>query len=145
MAVAGAAQALAEEQGRTPTVDQIADRLGLSSDAVAEALHAEQARRTLSLDAPRGRGERDPAPLVETVGGRDSAYDAVEAQLAAAEAPLDDREQTVLKLRFEEGLNQYEIGRRIGVSQMQVSRIMRRALRKLLVAIRGGEGEPQAA
>jgi RNA polymerase sigma-B factor len=135
MAVAEAAQALAEERGRTPTVDQIADRLGLGPDAVTEALQADEARRTLSLDAPRGRGEPDASPLVETVGGADSAYDAVDAQLAAAEAPLDDRERTVLRLRFEDGLNQYEIGRRIGVSQMQVSRIMRKALRKLLEAV----------
>jgi RNA polymerase sigma-B factor len=83
--------------------------------------------------------------MVETVGRNEPGYDAVEAQLAAEEAPLDDREWRVLRLRFEEDLNQYQIGERLGVSQMQVSRIMRRALRKLLVAIRGGEGEPQAA
>ena len=55
--------------------------------------------------------------------------------------PLDERERRVLKLRFEDDLNQYEIGRRLGVSQMQVSRIMRRALRKLLVAVQG-DGKP---
>ena len=59
----------------------------------------------------------------------------MEAQLAADDAPLDDRERRVLRLRFEQDLNQYEIGRRLGVSQMQVSRIMRRALRKLLAAV----------
>jgi RNA polymerase sigma-B factor len=59
----------------------------------------------------------------------------VEAQLAAEDAPLDERERRVLRLRFEQDLNQYEIGRRLGVSQMQVSRIMRRALRKLLAAV----------
>ena len=51
--------------------------------------------------------------------------------------PLDERERRVLMLRFEQDLNQYEIGHRLGVSQMQVSRIMRRALRKLLAAIQG--------
>ena len=50
-----------------------------------------------------------------------------------------ERERRVLRLRFEEDLNQYEIGRRLGVSQMQVSRIMRRALRKLLDAVQGDE------
>ncbi len=84
--------------------------------------------------------------MVETVGRADLGYDAVEAQLAAEDAPLDERERRVLRLRFEEDLNQYEIGRRLGVSQMQVSRIMRRALRKLLVAVQGdakrGVGAP---
>ena len=65
----------------------------------------------------------------------------MEAQLAAEGASLDDRERRVLKLRFENDLNQYEIGRRLGVSQMQVSRIMRRALRKLLSAVQG-DGKP---
>ncbi len=136
MAVSEAAQALTEEEGQTPTVAQIADRLELSEEQVAEALQAEEARRTLSLDAPRMRTD-DQAPLVETVASSEPGYDAVEAQLAAAEAPLDERERTVLRLRFESDLNQYEIGRRIGVSQMQVSRIMRKALRKLLQAVQG--------
>ena len=75
--------------------------------------------------------------MVEIVGQAELGYDAVEAQLAAEEAPLDERERRVLRLRFEQDLNQYEIGQQLGVSQMQVSRIMRRALRKLLVAVQG--------
>jgi RNA polymerase sigma-B factor len=138
MAVAEAAQKLAEERGETPTVDQIAARLELTEEEVAEALHADEVRRTLSLDAPKGRADQDPAPLVETVGREERGYDAVEARLAASEASLDERERTVLWLRFEEDLNQYEIGQRLGVSQMQVSRIMRKALRKLLDAVQGG-------
>jgi RNA polymerase sigma-B factor len=137
MAVARAAGELGEELGRTPTVSQIAQRLELDEDQVTEALQAEEARRTLSLDVPRNRQEADSMPMVETVGQREPGYDAVEAQLAAEEAPLDERERRVLRLRFEDDLNQYEIGRRLGVSQMQVSRIMRRALRKLLVAVQG--------
>jgi RNA polymerase sigma-B factor len=62
-------------------------------------------------------------------------YEAVESQMAAADADLDEREKLVLRLRFGRNLNQYEIGSRIGVSQMQVSRIMRRALGKLLDAV----------
>jgi RNA polymerase sigma-B factor len=141
MAVAEAAQKLGEELGRTPTVAQIAERLELSEEEIAEALQAEEARRTLSLDVPRSREDAESAPMVETVGQTDSGYDRVEAQIAAEGAPLTDRERTVLRLRFEEDLNQYEIGRRLGVSQMQVSRIMRKALRKLLEAVQAeGEG-----
>ena len=82
--------------------------------------------------------------MVETVGETEPGYDAVEAQLAAEGAQLDERERRVLRLRFEQDLNQYEIGRRLGVSQMQVSRIMRRALRKLLVAVQGDSLAPAA-
>jgi RNA polymerase sigma-B factor len=145
MAVSEAEDQLGEELGTSPTTSQIASRLNLEESEVSEAMQADEARRTLSLDVPRSREDRDSAPMVETVGSREPGYDAVEAQLAAEDAPLDDREWRVLRLRFEEDLNQYQIGERLGVSQMQVSRIMRRALRKLLVAIRGGDGEPQAA
>lgn len=141
MAVQEAAQKLAEELGQTPTVGQIAERLELSEEEVSEALQAEEARRTLSLDVPRSREDAESVPMVETVGAAESGYDRVEAQFAAEGAPLTERERTVLRLRFEEDLNQYEIGQRLGVSQMQISRIMRKALRKLLDAVQA-EGPP---
>ena len=135
MAVSEAAGELSDEKGHTPTVSQIAERLNLDDEEVSEALQADQARRTLSLDLPLNRQDRESLPMVETVGETEPGYDAVEAQLAAEDAQLDERERRVLRLRFEQDLNQYEIGRRLGVSQMQVSRIMRRALRKLLAAV----------
>jgi RNA polymerase sigma-B factor len=141
MAVQEAAQKLAEEHGQTPTVSQIAERLEITEEEVAEALQAEEARRTLSLDVPRSREDAESVPMIETVGETETGYDRVEAQIAAEGAPLTERERTVLRLRFEEDLNQYEIGKRLGVSQMQVSRIMRKALRKLLDAVQA-EGGP---
>jgi RNA polymerase sigma-B factor len=140
MAVNEAASQLSDELGSTPTVSQIAGRLELDEEEVSEALQADEARRTLSLDIPRSRQDRESVPMVESVGRAEPGYDAVEARLAAEEAPLDERERRVLTLRFESDLNQHEIGRRLGVSQMQVSRIMRRALRKLLVAVQGERG-----
>jgi RNA polymerase sigma-B factor len=145
MAVAEAAGNLADELGRTPTVAQIAERLELTEEQVSEALQADEARRTLSLDVPRSRDDPESVPMVESVGHSEQGYDSVEAQLAATDADLDEREKRVLYLRFEEDLNQYEIGRRLGVSQMQVSRIMRRALRKLLASVRGeSDGESRS-
>ena len=141
MAVNEAAGALSDELAATPTVSQIAARLNLDDEEISEALQADEARRTLSLDVPRNRQDSESVPMVETVGQTEPGYDAVEAQLAAEEASLDERERRVLKLRFQDDLNQYEIGRRLGVSQMQVSRIMRRALRKLLAAVQG-DGKP---
>ncbi|HMC06837.1 MAG TPA: SigB/SigF/SigG family RNA polymerase sigma factor [Solirubrobacterales bacterium] len=137
MAVQEAATKLSDELGRSPTTAQIAQRLQISEDDVSEALQADHARRTLSLDIPRLRDDGESTPMVEMVGDAEPGYEAVETQLAADNALLDDRERLVLQLRFEENLTQYEIGDRIGVSQMQVSRIMRRGLNKLLEAVRG--------
>jgi RNA polymerase sigma-B factor len=128
---------LTEELGTGPTVAQIADRLDLEQEDVLEAMRADEARRTLSLDAPRHRDEEESVPTVETVGAEEAGYDTVEASLSAGAAGLDEREWHVLRLRFVDDLNQYEIGARIGVSQMQVSRIIRGALSKLLGAIQG--------
>jgi RNA polymerase sigma-B factor len=141
MAVNQVAGELSDEIGRTPTVSQIAERLGLDQEDVSEALQADEARRTLSLEVPRSRGEEESTTIIETMGETESGYDTVEAQLAAEGAPLDERERLVLSLRFHEGLNQYEIGARVGISQMQVSRIMRRALRKLLAAVQAKAGD----
>ena len=139
MDVREAAAALSEELGRTPTVSQIAERLELSEEEVLETFVADSARRTLSLDAPRRREYTEPVPMIETVGEPEEGYDQVEVQLAAEGASLTERERTVLRLRFEDDLKQREIGRRLGISQMQVSRIMRKALHKILEAVQGDE------
>jgi RNA polymerase sigma-B factor len=135
---------LGDELGRAPTVSEIAERSELEVEEVLEAMSAGEARRTLSLDMPRTH-EEESDPVIETIGGADFSYDAVEAQAAAPEAKLDERELLVLRLRFGAGKTQYEIGRELGVSQMQVSRIMRGALRKLLAAVRGETEETAPA
>ena len=137
MAVQEAARRLGDEFESAPTPSQIAQQLEISEEEVAEALQADEARHTLSFDVPRHRGDAESVPMIETVGGTDPGFERIEAQLAAEGAALEERERLVLQLRFEEDLTQYEIGDRLGVSQMQVSRIMRRALRKLLDAVQG--------
>ena len=141
MAVDGAVTKLTERHGRFPTVTEIAERLEISEEEVLEALSASEARRTVSLDAPRIREDGESAPAVETVPTEELGYDTVEAEMTAKVAGLDEREWLVLKLRFGRGMNQHEIGERLGVSQMQISRIMRRALRKLLDSVQGGPEE----
>ena len=137
MAVQEAARELSEELGRSPIPAQIAERLEISEEHVWEALQANDARRIRSLDAPKARDDPEAAALVETLGHTEPGYEAVETQLAAEEAKLDERERRVLEMYFNEGLSQYQIGDRIGVSQMQISRITRGALRKLLDAVQG--------
>ena len=139
MAVSDAIQKLGDELGGSPTIPDIAARLDLAEEEVLEAMQADEARRTLSLDAPRSFEDADSAPAIEAVPTSEMGYESVESQLAAADADLDEREQLVLRLRFGADLTQYEIGRQLGVSQMQVSRIMRKALRKLLHAVQDEE------
>jgi RNA polymerase sigma-B factor len=139
MAVDGAVSKLTEQNGRFPTVTEIAEKLDASEEDVLEALCASEARRTVSLDAPRLRDDGESAPTVETVPTEELGYDTVEAEMTAEIAGLDEREWLVLTLRFGRGMNQHEIGQRLGVSQMQISRIMRRALRKLLDSVQGSE------
>jgi RNA polymerase sigma-B factor len=144
MDVNEAIQGLGDELGSSPTVAQIAGRLDLSEEDVLEALQADEARRTLSLDAPRSREDTESVPTIETVPTTEMGYEGVESQLAATDADLDEREKLVLQLRFGADLNQYEIGKHLGVSQMQISRIMRKALRKLLEAVQAGTEAAEA-
>jgi RNA polymerase sigma-B factor len=134
------ATALGEELGRAPTATEIADTAGIEEEDVLDVFQAREAQRSMSLDMPVHRDEAESVPMIETVGSSEDGYDAVEAQMAVeATAGLDEREEEVIRLRFVEGLNQYEIGETLGVSQMQVSRIMRRGLAKLLEAVQGDE------
>jgi RNA polymerase sigma-B factor len=130
---------LTEELGRFPTPREIGERLDLSVEDVLEALEADHARRTLSLDAPRRSEEEESTPGVETLESVEQGYDRVEAQLAAHSAELDEREWEILRMRFVEDLTQREIAARFDVSQMQISRISRKALWKLLTAVHGDE------
>jgi len=143
LAVNEAVQRLGDELGASPTVSQIAERMEISEEEVLEALQADEARRTLSLDAPVSREESESIPTIETVASEELGYDSVEAQLAAGGAGRDERETLVLRLRFGQDMTQYEIGQELGVSQMQISRIMRRALHKLLDAVQD-EAAPAA-
>jgi RNA polymerase sigma-B factor len=139
MAVEEATSKLADEFGRFPTVAQIATKLGIPEEDVLDALRADQARRTMSLDAPRTREDGEAGTMVEMVEDTEAGYDRVEAELASECAGLDERDWDVLRMRFVENMTQYEIGDRLGVSQMQISRIQRRALGKLLAAVQGKE------
>jgi RNA polymerase sigma-B factor len=143
MRIDEAVSELTEALGRHPTPAQIAERLGVAVEDVLEGLEATHARRTLSLDAPRLSDEQS-TPTIETIGSQELGFERVESGFACAEAELTEREWRVLRLRFSESLTQSEIGRELGVSQMQISRISRRALWKLLAAVRGERAEGPA-
>ncbi len=126
-------QQLMSRTGRPPSVPEIAEYLELSIEQVLEALETAGAHHTASLDSPREGGEEDSGTLADAFGEIDERFELVDAKvtIAAAAKHLGARERRVLLLRFVEDLTQSQIAEMIGVSQMQVSRILRRALEQL--------------
>jgi RNA polymerase sigma-B factor len=125
---------LLRELGRAPTLAEVAERLDTSAELVLEAREAAAAYRAVSLDRPRDGDEEDGADaLGQTVGVDDPGFGVAEdaATVAQLMRVLSDREREVLRLRFVEDLTQAEIGVRVGVSQMHVSRILRQAIARL--------------
>ncbi|MEX1141722.1 MAG: SigB/SigF/SigG family RNA polymerase sigma factor [Thermoleophilaceae bacterium] len=126
--MSGAIDDLTAQIGRSPSVTEIAESLGTSTEEVLEALEVGSAYTALSLDASPGHDE-DSDPM-ETIGAEDDGFDRSEdrATLGPALAQLPDREREILRMRFEEGLPQTQIAERVGLSQMHVSRLIRRSL-----------------
>jgi len=139
MRIAEVTQEIRGETHRAPTVEEVAERCNLEPADVVEAMQADRARRTTSLDLPTARGEEDSAPMIETIASEELGFERAESEMASSVAELRPKERQALHLRFHEGMTQREIGDQIGVSQMQVSRLLRTSLSKLLVAVRGGE------
>jgi RNA polymerase sigma-B factor len=123
--------------GRTPTARDVADATGIAIEDVIVALEAGRSYRPASLDAPIGNAASEPTPLRDTLGSTDHHYGYVElgATIAPAFRLLPDREQRIVEMRFFEDLTQSEIAERLGISQMHVSRLLRRALDQLHSAV----------
>ncbi|MFJ8043934.1 SigB/SigF/SigG family RNA polymerase sigma factor [Kitasatospora sp. NPDC096147] len=134
LTLAKAQDALAHELDRSPTVAELAARVGLSQEEVVEGLNAANARSTDSLDVPAG-GEDDEGPgaLAARLGGTDDRFSLVEdlVSLRPLVAALPERDRQILSMRFTEELTQAQIGERLGVSQMHVSRLLSRILTQL--------------
>jgi RNA polymerase sigma-B factor len=114
---------------RSPTVGELARATGADEDRVLEALAAAQAYRTLSLDQPFEDGT---GPL-EAIGNDDLGFERAEARAMLADGlhDLAPREREIVRLRYFEGLTQREIAEHIGISQMHVSRLIKRTVREL--------------
>jgi RNA polymerase sigma-B factor len=128
-----AQQQLTSKTGRPPTVDELALYLELSIEDVLDGLETAGAHHSTSLDAPRDDVDGETATLAEAFGEEDRRYEFVDASvtISAAARELSARERRVLVLRFVQDMTQTQIADEIGVSQMQVSRILRRALARL--------------
>jgi RNA polymerase sigma-B factor len=116
--------------GRSPTISELAEMLGIEEDEVVEALETYHAYSTRSLSQPLGAGGSDEETMEDVLGETERGYEEVEhgVLVEAGLGALDARERAIVELRFFEGLTQSEIAARIGISQMHVSRLLRRAL-----------------
>jgi RNA polymerase sigma-B factor len=131
--VSSAVDDLAARLGRPPTIAELAGETRCSEEEVLEALEVASAHRAASLDAPQRADEEGDVALGETIGDDDERLATAEqrADLSVLVGRLGARERTALQLRFEQDLTQAEIAAVLGVSQMQVSRILRRSLERL--------------
>jgi RNA polymerase sigma-B factor len=132
LTVERAVSELSPDLRRQPTVAEIAAHIGATDETVLEALEAAAVYTTSSLDAPRSDGD-DCGTLGDSLGCEERGFMRAEdrAMLERLLSVLTPRDREVLRLRFEEDLTQSEIGERIGVSQMHVSRIIRQAIAQL--------------
>ncbi|HEY1523663.1 MAG TPA: SigB/SigF/SigG family RNA polymerase sigma factor [Solirubrobacteraceae bacterium] len=128
-----AQERLTTKTGRPPSVNELAEYLELSIEDVLDAVETAAAHHSASLDAPRDDGDDESGTLVDVLGKVDGRYELVDetVTISAAARQLSARERKVLALRFVHDLTQTQIAEQIGVSQMQVSRILRRALNQL--------------
>jgi RNA polymerase sigma-B factor len=119
---------LTVQLGRSPTIPDLAKAAGVEEEKVLEALESGRAYTSLSLSG----GDDDP-DLLESLATEEPQYEISEDRVVLAPGfrALDDRERRILQLRFFDGLTQSQIAQQVGISQMHVSRLIRRALEKI--------------
>ncbi len=146
MEVERAGETLTSKLGRAPTVGEIAQLIERDHEEVLDALQVARARGSVSLDSPRpGGSDDDLEPRAETIGADDDGYalvddsDAVEQALAT----LSPRERRIVRLRFQREMTQSQIAAEVGLSQMQISRVLRHALESMRAVV-DGEDAPAA-
>jgi RNA polymerase sigma-B factor len=119
--------------GRSPTATQLAEYLELDLELVLDAMAAMEAYETCSLDAPRPSEDGTGGSYADTVGEEDGRFELIECDAVVCRGlvELEPRDRQILRMRFIEELTQSQIADRIGISQMQVSRLLRRSLDRL--------------
>jgi RNA polymerase sigma-B factor len=129
---------LTVQLGRSPTIPELATAAGAQEEEVLEALESGRAYSSLSLSSGGGGGDgEDELDPLESIGTIEHQYEVSEdrAVLAPGFRALDERERKILQLRFFDGLTQSQIAQQVGISQMHVSRLIRRSLEKIRAEI----------
>jgi RNA polymerase sigma-B factor len=137
--VRDAAESLHALHGRSPTVNQLAEYLEFDTEQILDAVAAMEAYETCSLENPRPSDDGDGGSYAESLGDYDERFELIEcdATLCAALDQISPHDRAILKMRFVEELTQSQIAGRMGVSQMQVSRLERRSLERLRALAQG--------
>jgi RNA polymerase sigma-B factor len=131
--IADAQEEVSSQTGRPPTIPELAEYLEMTEEDVLDGLQTAEAYDAVSLDAPLASEDADMSSRLEVIGTEDDRLELVDTQatIFAAAKHLPPRERQILYLRFGEDLTQSQIADRVGVSQMQVSRLLRRSLQRL--------------
>jgi len=124
---------LTVQLGRSPTIPELAEAAGVEEEAVLEALESGRAYSSVSLSPGGGSDEDGELDPLESLGTEEHEYEISEdrAVLAPGFKVLDERERQILHLRFFRGMTQSQIAEQVGISQMHVSRLIRRSLEKI--------------
>jgi RNA polymerase sigma-B factor len=124
---------LTVQLARSPTIPELAEAAGVEEERVLEALESGRAYSSLSLSVGGGGGDDADLDPLESIGTEEHQYEVSEdrALLAPGFKALDERERRILQLRFFEGQTQSQIAQQVGISQMHVSRLIRRSLEKI--------------
>ncbi len=132
---------LTVQYSRSPTIPELAKAAGVEEELVLEALESGRAYTSLSLSVGGGGGDDDDLDPLESLGTEEHQYEVSEdrAVLAPGFKALDERERKILQLRFFDGLTQSQIAQQVGISQMHVSRLIRRSLEKIRETIAADE------
>ncbi|SEN39021.1 RNA polymerase sigma factor SigB [Lihuaxuella thermophila] len=137
--IKSAVEELTTQLQRSPQVDEIAKYLGVSAEEVLEAMEMGRSYNAVSVDHPiEAASDGSQVTLLDLVGNEDAGYDQIDQKLLLEKvfSVLTQREKQILQMTFFENLSQKQAGEQLGISQMHVSRLQRRALQKLREAIR---------
>ncbi|HEY3266312.1 MAG TPA: RNA polymerase sigma factor SigF [Armatimonadota bacterium] len=134
LAAGKAVEALTQRLGRSPTVGEIADHIHASEEETLEAIELGNAYETISLDTRLdSQSDSGPMTLAEFIGAEDASLADINSNddLREAIRSLDEREQAIIRLRFFSDMSQTEVAQRLSISQMHVSRLQQKALKRL--------------
>ena len=134
IAAAKAAEQIGAAMGRSPTIQEVATRIGASEEETLEAIELGNAYETVALDAPmQAQGESAPLTLAEFLGEEDESLQKIDSygDLRQAIDSLEPREKAIIYYRFFKDLSQTQVAKRLNISQMHVSRLQHKAMKKL--------------
>ena len=131
--VGQATDELTSELNRTPTVAEIAERLGTTVDEVLEAMESSSAYSSVPLEGGGANDDDDAPSVLDRFATEDEDLTSLDDRMVISEtiADFSPREQEVIRMRFDDGLTQVEIAERLGISQVQVSRLLHRVLERV--------------